>query len=194
ALMFTGVSVHHTTFLTTDGFPSTGFIGAEFTLAVPGSASDYTWNNGGNAWTAVDNTGRVTFTAKGNSTPVTITATPKAGGAPLTYTFTVSSWFINNGSTTMNWNDASAWCTAQRTTQPTRVQLTQGEDTRGIGALWSEWGDMGYYSSSGFFSANAWTSEAGDGVGYHYRVLLSDGYVHSDTDRFALYVVCRQGL
>ncbi|EMR7683814.1 hypothetical protein WKA22_004001 [Yersinia enterocolitica] len=142
----------------------------------------------------MDNTGKVTFTAKGNSTPVTITATPKAGGAPLTYTFTVSSWFINNGSTTMNWNDASAWCTARGTTQPTRVQLIQGIGTRGIGSLWSEWGNMGNYTGSGFLSIYYWTSVAGS-IGHHDLVFLSSGSIASNIDSYdGGYVVCRQGL
>ncbi|HDL6960682.1 TPA: hypothetical protein PXM37_004365, partial [Yersinia enterocolitica] len=126
--------------------------------------------------------------------PVTITATPTAGGAPLSYTFTVTDWFINNGGTEMTWSDAANWCTNQSATQPTLAQLTQGSNTRGVGSLWSEWGPMGIYSSSGFLSSYYWTSEADD-IGYHYRVNLYRSNVYSDNDDSAnFYVVCRQGL
>ncbi|EMR7683659.1 hypothetical protein WKA22_003839 [Yersinia enterocolitica] len=188
----------------TNGFPSTGFIGAEFTLEVAGMAADYTWSNGGNAWTTVDNTGKVTFTAKGDLIPVTITATPKAGGAPRTYTFTVGSWFINNGSTTMKWFETFAWCTSQAATPPTRAQLTQGTSTRGVGSLWSEWGEMGNYGNSGFSSSIGrhfnWTTESA-GPDSNYLVNLNDGSEgrggSTDASPFAssnIYVVCQQGL
>ncbi|MEX2954835.1 hypothetical protein AB4K01_26960, partial [Serratia fonticola] len=99
---FTGISVNGHTFGMAEGFPSTGFTGARFTLNVSGQASNYTWDNwdnSGGSWVTVDDSGNVSFTAKGNSTPVTITATPKGGGVPLIYTFSVNTWFINNGST-----------------------------------------------------------------------------------------------
>ncbi|MFV8808536.1 hypothetical protein ACNSPD_00320, partial [Yersinia enterocolitica] len=145
------------------------------------------------SWATVDGTGKVRFTQKGNATPVTITATPTAGGTPLSYTFTVSTWFINNGSNAMVWSDAAAWCTSQTATQPTRVELTQGQNTRGVGSLGSEWGQMSNYSSSGFGNGGYWTSEA-DGIGYHYVVFLNIGIVISGGDSFGDYVVCRQGL
>ncbi|MFQ6283722.1 inverse autotransporter beta domain-containing protein [Yersinia enterocolitica] len=191
-LPFTDIAVNGTTFAVDAGFPSTGFTGAEFTLNASGQASDYTWSSS-SSWATVDGTGKVRFTQKGNATPVTITATPTAGGTPLSYTFTVSTWFINNGSNAMVWSDAAAWCTSQTATQPTRVELTQGQNTRGVGSLGSEWGQMSNYSSSGFGNGGYWTSEA-DGIGYHYVVFLNIGIVISGGDSFGDYVVCRQGL
>lgn len=188
---FTEIAVNGTTFAVDAGFPSTGFTGAEFTLNVSGQASDYTWSSS-STWAEVDSGGKVSFTQKGTASPVTITATPTAGGTPLSYTFTVGSWFINNGETYMNWSDAAAWCTAQAAEQSTVAGLTQGTNTRGVGSLWSEWGRMSNYSSSGFVS-NYWTSEA-DGVGGHYRVSLIVGVVGSGLDSDTGYVVCRQGL
>ncbi|EKN6179140.1 hypothetical protein WKA22_004097 [Yersinia enterocolitica] len=187
---FKGITANGTTFTVNDGFPSTGFTQAFFALGVTtGSASDYIWSNGGNTWTTVDNTGKVTFTAKGNSTPVTITATPKAGGAPQAYTFTVGSWFINNGSTMASWSDASAWCTTQGAVQPTKDQVTQGENTRGIGSLWSEWGNMNNYQSSGFVDNFYWTSEAYDSS-HHNFVDLTIGFSDNDVNDNTFYSIC----
>ncbi|EKA7110280.1 hypothetical protein OL205_004369, partial [Salmonella enterica] len=190
---FTGVSVNGTTFAVNDGFPSTGFTGAEFSLMVTGAASDYTWSSSASSWAQVDSSGKVSFTSKGNASPVTITATPTGGGTPLTYIFTVGSWF-NNSLTFMTWANASTWCTNQSLSQPTRGELTMGLHTRAVGSLWSEWGDMGNYSGSGFFSHLYWASEV-NGVGNHYYVNLIDGNVLLSHDGSGLIrVVCRQGL
>ncbi|MEX2954810.1 hypothetical protein AB4K01_26800 [Serratia fonticola] len=190
ASKFQGISVNGHTFSMTEGFPSTGFTGAKFGLNVPGQASNYTWDNGGSSWVTVDDSGNVAFTAKGNSTPVTITATPKGEGVPLTYTFSVNTWFINNGSTAMPWSDASNWCTAQELAQPTRDDMTMGVDVRGMGSLFAEWGSLGKYSGSGFINLNYWTSEQSSS-GLHYEVNLYDGDVGSANNTYDYYVVCR---
>lgn len=85
---------------------------------------------GRSSWVTVDDCGTVAITAKDNSRPVTITATPKSGGTPLSYTFSVNTWFINNGSTFMRWRDASNWCAAQGLNQPIRGDLKR--DPMGI--------------------------------------------------------------
>ncbi|MBL5829438.1 hypothetical protein JBO46_25395, partial [Serratia fonticola] len=190
---FTGVSVNGHTFGMAEGFPSTGFTGAKFALSMSGVASDYIWDNGGSSWVTVDDSGNVAFTAKGNSTPVTITATPKGGGAPLTYTFSVNTWFINNGSTYMPWSDASNWCAAQGLTQPTRGDMTMGGNIRRMDSLFSEWGRMDNYSGSGFVYNYYGTSEQ-NSSDYHYYVHLGNGVVNSYNDTYLSYVVCRQGL
>ncbi|CNH94607.1 Invasin [Yersinia intermedia] len=199
----TGVSVNGATFAVGDGFPKTGFTGAEFALNVTGAASDYTWSNGGNAWTTVNSSGLVKFIAKGDSSPVTITATSKWGGETLTYTFAVKSWFINNGSTLMTWSAASTWCTNQGMALPTRLQLTNtssygssGTRQAGSDALWSEWGNMGNYSNAGFSISGQsyhWTSEAYDGS-KHFSVFLFNGNVSNFSNTGGDFVACRQGL
>ncbi|HDL6964654.1 TPA: hypothetical protein PXM28_004088, partial [Yersinia enterocolitica] len=189
----TGITVNGTTFAVNAGFPSTGFAQAFFTLNVTGSPSDYTWSSS-SSWATVDSSGKVSFTQKGDSTPVTITATLKAGGAALSYTFSVNSWFINNGSTAMTWSDASNWCTTQSAAQATRAQLTQGTNIRGVGSLWSEWGVMGNYPGSGFVSNTHWSSELSV-AGNHFFVYLNHGYVGYGSDSSNnIYVACRQGL
>ncbi|WP_390621341.1 YrIlm family inverse autotransporter adhesin [Yersinia frederiksenii] len=193
---FTGVLVNGTTFAVDAGFPSTGFTGAAFTLTTTASASDYTWSSNA-SWASVDSSGQVTFTAQGTSSPVIITATPTGGGNPLTYTFTLGSWFVNNGNTSMKWANASDFCTNQGLQQPTRLQLINvesGPGTRQAGshALWSEWGTRFSYSGSGFRSSS-WTSEA-NGIGGHYSVALNTGNVTSYDDTTGIFVVCRQSL
>ncbi|HDL6964622.1 TPA: Ig-like domain-containing protein, partial [Yersinia enterocolitica] len=193
APQLTGITVNGTTFAVNAGFPSTGFAQAFFTLNVTGSPSDYTWSSS-SSWATVDSSGKVSFTQKGDSTPVTITATLKAGGAALSYTFSVNTWFINNGLTTsMTWSNASNWCATQSATQPTPAQLTQGTSIRGVGSLWSEWGAMGNYSNSGFRSTYYWSSEF-SGTGNHYNVHLNNGSVTSFDDSYTFLVACRQGL
>ncbi|HFV9292161.1 TPA: hypothetical protein ACIAIE_001985 [Serratia fonticola] len=193
----TGVSVNGKNFAVDSGFPSTGFIGAVFTLEVSEAASNYIWTSSAPSWAAVNNSAQVSFTQQGDSTPVTITATPNAGGDPLTYTFTVRSWFINNGNTKMNWSDASNWCTNQSLSQPTRGELTQGSGIRDIGSLWSEWGRITNYTGSGFYSGYYGTSEISDNDfngSRHYYVNLYNGIINHYYDSSDFYIVCRQGL
>ncbi|HDL6960674.1 TPA: hypothetical protein PXM37_004350, partial [Yersinia enterocolitica] len=128
--------------------------------------------------------------------PVTITATPTAGGAPLSYTFTVTDWFINNGSTGMTWSDAANWCTNQSATQPTRAQLTQGISARGVGSLWSEWGRWDSYSDSGFVRNGYWTSEVNiDGI--HHTIYYLNGKVNDVNyldSNLGFRAICQQSL
>lgn len=187
------VSVNGHEFALGDGFPSTGFKGAEFTLVVAGVASHYNWSSNA-AWVGVDSSGKVSFTAQGNASPVTITATPKSGGTALTYTFTLRDWFISNGDRTMSWFGSESWCAAQGFSQPSRAQLTQGQNIRAIGSLWSEWGRIFSYSSSDFIGIYSyWTSEAVS-PGYLYAVALSDGRISASDDIDYNSVACWKGL
>lgn len=93
-----------TPFVIADGFPKTGFTNAQFVLNILGWAdvnvnSDYTWGSSHEDLASVDATGTVTLLKRPDSaTPITITATPPAGSinGPLTYTFTVETWFEPN--------------------------------------------------------------------------------------------------
>ncbi|WP_431225942.1 invasin domain 3-containing protein (plasmid) [Serratia sp. L9] len=71
-----GVSANGYNFAVGAGFPSTGFTGATFTLKMSGIASDYTWTSSAPSWVTVNNSGQVSFTSQGDSSPVTVTATP----------------------------------------------------------------------------------------------------------------------
>ncbi|HGY2267880.1 TPA: inverse autotransporter beta domain-containing protein [Morganella morganii] len=185
------ISVNSYSFTLSDGFPTTGFSGAKFKLTLSsGSAGDYNWSAGGNSWVSVDGEGYVTFTGKGNATPVTITATPKNGGRPLTYTFTVKNWFINDNRI-LNFQQVSDFCTNEGMSMVTPEQLTSGQYIRGMGALWSEWGRPANYSGAGFTSLYYWTSEI-SGSGTHYNVDMGTGMVSSNKDSGGHYPVCIQ--
>ncbi|HED3891823.1 TPA: inverse autotransporter beta domain-containing protein [Morganella morganii] len=185
------ISVNGHTFTLSDGFPTTGFAGASFKLTLSsGSAGDYNWSARGNSWVSVDGEGNVTFTGKGNATPVTITATPKNGGRPLTYTFIVKSWFINDNRI-LNFQQVSDFCTNEGMSMATPEQLTSGAYIRGMGSLWSEWGKPASYSGAGFTSLYYWTSEI-SGSGTHYNVDMNSGTVSSNKDSGGHYPVCIQ--
>ena len=81
-LEFSSITVNDHQFSVNDGFPTTGFVGATFTLNLKdgASASNFDWKvDGGAGWVSVNN-GVVRFTGKGTSSTVTITVTPKTGG------------------------------------------------------------------------------------------------------------------
>ncbi|PKH18415.1 invasin, partial [Enterobacterales bacterium CwR94] len=195
------VKVNGHTFAKNDGFPTTGFKGAEFTLAISsGSASDYDWVSDA-PWISV-NDGVVRFTGEGTKNKVTLTGTPKSGvGEPIKYSFTLKSWFKSNGLAFISWSDAAAYCAVQPDySQPTVQQLNglvsvdqEGiGGTRGtLGGLWSEWGDLSQYKSSDIVGDSFWSSEHEKGDNYYY-VYLNDGRTYSGSVKN--YVVCRKSL
>ncbi|OLF57968.1 hypothetical protein BTN33_17335, partial [Aeromonas veronii] len=193
--IMTGVTVNGEMFAPDAGFPTTGFTGATFTLNVSGAASDYVWTSSDPSWAPVDDAGKVSFTSQGNASPVTITATPTMGGNPLTYTFTIGSWFTNNGEKMGYLSEVSAFCRSVGLTLPTLAEVTLGERQRGVGSLWSEWGALGSYSGSGFFSDHYWTSEVESISGKNYTVNFIDGGSEPRLGSISWnYFVCRQGL
>ena len=199
------------TFGAGSGFPTTGFAGATFTVTgLPGgtTAADYTWaaqhQGGGNvSWLSLDQAGVVTF----NSTPsssekrVEVIATPKAGGQPLGYQFTLNSWFIHSGTTfLMDWSGANTFCSSQSGySLPTVAQVTNEsgtgayDPTRVVGNLWSEWGSVRNYSAAGFSGYSYWMLDQGSS-GEHYSVYVVGGYAGLNDDSYPYYVMCRQTL
>ncbi|WP_436910405.1 Ig-like domain-containing protein, partial [Enterobacter kobei] len=182
-----------------EGFPKTGFTGAKFQVAMKGNTannSEYTWESD-TSWVSVDSAGMVTFTSAGTGNKVTITATPKAGGTPLTYSFTLNRWFINNGSNTSNAADADAWCAAQPGgyATPSYTALTNVNTTTNIatrdgssGKLYSEWGTLTRYDN-GWLSFTYWVAES---TGSDRKVVrMQDGSLHPG---FIARVVCSRDL
>ncbi|ENG8909869.1 inverse autotransporter beta domain-containing protein [Salmonella enterica] len=181
-------------------FPTTGFTGATFTIVPKDSksATDYTWKSDASWVSVVD--GVVTFTGTGTGSKVTITGTPNSRqGNIIKYSFTLSSWFINNRSNIMTWPLANEYCSLQSGySLPTVAQMTISSDhtptrSRGTGALWNEWGNLAAYSGAGFSIQVYWSSEQ-KSSGTHYVVYLDDGLVGGSRDSISRYVVCRQGL
>ncbi|EBO8100957.1 inverse autotransporter beta domain-containing protein [Salmonella enterica] len=181
-------------------FPTTGFTGATFTIVPKDgkSATDYTWTSDA-SWVSVAS-GVVKFTGTGTGSKVTITGTPTSGqGKIIKYSFTLNSWFINDGNTLLTWSDANTYCSSQSGySLPTVAQITlhtnyTATTARGTGALWNEWGNLGSYRGAGFSGGNSWSSEQKNS-GRHYLLLQYTGHVYSYYDSSTYYVVCRQGL
>ncbi|WP_052489930.1 YrIlm family inverse autotransporter adhesin [Yersinia aldovae] len=157
---FTGISVNGHTFGKDDGFPTTGFENASFTLNMNGSPTDFVWTTN-SANVGVNGNGVVTFNNE-FSGPVTITATSNVDANVLTYTFTVTveNWFYPQ-QVGINWADALALCNVPGRQLPPLVgKMAQGENVRGIGSLWGEWGNMDTYGQlTSSPNGIAWTNQ-----------------------------------
>ncbi|KFF76754.1 hypothetical protein IY40_22340, partial [Serratia marcescens] len=206
SLTFEAVIVNGHQFPVSAGFPSTGFNGATFTLRLKdASASDFNWAANA-SWVNV-NDGVVSFTGQGTGSSVTITATPKTGGNVITYSFNLKKWFTNKGNQTMAWEQANMTCSLPRiddlTNSSSRVISMAGDawvwstsnESRAVGSLWGEWGDLGGYSGSSFLSYGYWTSEI-IGSDLYYGVFLNNGRVSAGGRDISSrgYVVCRHNL
>ena len=79
-----------------DGFPNTGYLGAEFTLTIPANANpnDYEWTSSV-AWLASQGAGRFKFISEPpvGIIGVTLKAKRKTSNVELTYNFTHTGWF-----------------------------------------------------------------------------------------------------
>ncbi|EMX2271893.1 TPA: inverse autotransporter adhesin YeeJ, partial [Escherichia coli] len=149
------VSVNGTDLPTTT-FPSQGFTGAYYQLNndnfAPGkTAADYEFSSSA-SWVDVDATGKVTFKNVGSNWE-RITATPKSGGPSYVYEIRVKSWWVNAGEAFMIYSLAENFCSSNGYTLP-RANYLNHSSSRGIGSLYSEWGDMGHYTTDAGFQSN----------------------------------------
>ena len=157
------VSVNGTDLPTTT-FPSQGFTGAYYQLNndnfAPGkTAADYEFSSSA-SWVDVDATGKVTFKNVGSNSE-RITATPKSGGPSYVYEIRVKSWWVNAGEAFMIYSLAENFCSSNGYTLP-RANYLNHCSSRGIGSLYSEWGDMGHYTTDAGFQSNMyWSSREG---------------------------------
>lgn len=205
-LRMTQVLVNGASFSISDGFPRTGFVGAQFQLVVGETSadnSDYRWQ-ADQGWVSVDGNGNVTFNSEPSSAnnSVTITAEHQTNGSILTYQFSVNRWFRNNGFNIMVHSQAVAWCNSQgggyalpgyrdMTDRTPAVQTGGSRDANG--RLWNEWGSMNRYSN-GWFSGNYWAKEmTSSSNGWHY-VYLGNGNLFSFPLDGATYVTCSSSL
>jgi Bacterial Ig-like domain (group 1)./Protein of unknown function (DUF3442). len=167
-------------------FPTTGFIGATFSIMPEGAApADYIWTSDV-SWVSVSDTGIVTFTGTGTKNKVTITAVPKNSiGKSVVYSFTVKNWYIGTGSMSDAWGDwdaADKYCKSQSGYRlSTASQLVNNinyipSDTRSTGALWNEWGDVTHYPDASVPPVS-WTLDIGPGSSTHYVTALGGGYL-----------------
>ncbi|WP_407182341.1 inverse autotransporter beta domain-containing protein [Citrobacter europaeus] len=185
-----------------EGFPTTGFKGAMFTIELKnGNASDFNWKADA-PWVTVKD-GVVSFNDIGTGSKVTITGTPISGeGKIISWDFTLKNWFINNGTTTGTDMDEASFCGSNFSKVPTIQQLNGSERSDGkrgtLGGLWSEWGNLTAFNGSGFVSTNPitdytgyWTSQYAAAT---YIVSLSNGKLGTIIGNFSEFMVCRKSM
>ncbi|EMO7724661.1 inverse autotransporter adhesin YeeJ [Escherichia coli] len=170
------VSVNGTDLPTTT-FPSQGFTGAYYQLNndnfAPGkTAADYEFSSSA-SWVDVDATGKVTFKNVGSNSE-RITATPKSGGPSYVYEIRVKSWWVNAGEAFMIYSLAENFCSSNGYTLP-RANYLNHCSSRGIGSLYSEWGDMGHYTTDAGFQSNMYWSSSPTNSSEQYVVSLATG-------------------
>ncbi|WP_229988291.1 Ig-like domain-containing protein [Escherichia coli] len=170
------VSVNGTDLPTTT-FPSQGFTGAYYQLNndnfAPGkTAADYEFSSSA-SWVDVDATGKVTFKNVGSNWE-RITATPKSGGPSYVYEIRVKSWWVNAGDAFMIYSLAENFCSSNGYTLPRADHLNHSR-SRGIGSLYSEWGDMGHYTTEAGFQSNMYWSSSPANSNEQYVVSLATG-------------------
>ena len=170
------VSVNGTDLPTTT-FPSQGFTGAYYQLNndnfAPGkTAADYKFSSSA-SWVDVDATGKVTFKNVGSNWE-RITATPKSGGPSYIYEIRVKSWWVNSGDAFMIYSLAENFCSSNGYTLPRADHLNHSR-SRGIGSLYSEWGDMGHYTTEAGFQSNMYWSSSPANSSEQYVVSLATG-------------------
>lgn len=170
------VSVNGTDLPTTT-FPSQGFTGAYYQLNndnfAPGkTAADYEFSSSA-SWLDVDATGKVTFKNVGSNSE-RITATPKSGGPSYVYEIRVKSWWVNAGEAFMIYSLAENFCSSNGYTLP-RANYLNHCSSRGIGSLYSEWGDMGHYTTDAGFQSNMYWSSSPANSSEQYVVSLATG-------------------
>ncbi|HFU7670490.1 TPA: inverse autotransporter adhesin YeeJ [Escherichia coli] len=170
------VSVNGTDLPTTT-FPSQGFTGAYYQLNndnfAPGkTAADYEFSSSA-SWVDVDATGKVTFKNVGSNSE-RITATPKSGGPSYVYEIRVKSWWVNAGEAFMIYSLAENFCSSNGYTLP-RANYLNHCSSRGIGSLYSEWGDMGHYTTDAGFQSNMYWLSSPANSSEQYVVSLATG-------------------
>lgn len=170
------VSVNGTDLPTTT-FPSQWFTGAYYQLNndnfAPGkTAADYEFSSSA-SWVDVDATGKVTFKNVGSNWE-RITATPKSGGPSYVYEIRVKSWWVNSGDAFMIYSLAENFCSSNGYTLPRADHLNHSR-SRGIGSLYSEWGDMGHYTTEAGFQSNMYWSSSPANSSEQYVVSLATG-------------------
>lgn len=158
-------------------FPSQGFTGAYYQLNndnfAPGkTAADYEFSSSA-SWVDVDATGKVTFKNVGSNWE-RITATPKSGGPSYVYEIRVKSWWVNSGDAFMIYSLAENFCSSNGYTLPRADHLNHSR-SRGIGSLYSEWGDMGHYTTEAGFQSNMYWSSSPANSSEQYVVSLATG-------------------
>lgn len=152
----------------TDGFPTTGYVGATYQIRIDGSdpsASDYTWTVD-KSWVTVSSTGQVKFIsepAQGDGS-YTISGTRQVTGETLQLVSSIRSWFTVTDPS-MSWTDAKSACEGAGSIMPTAAEVAPGDRTQQIGTLFGEWRNLvDLYPKPPYYQF--WTSTiVGNGTG-----------------------------
>ncbi|MCB5322457.1 hypothetical protein LH412_10510 [Yersinia intermedia] len=202
------VRVNGVSFALDSGFPKTGFSQATFQFWMNGTSasgnSNYTFATDPQApWVTVNPaTGVVTFVAEpASAQTVNITITDTRTNEVTPYSFTIDTWFVNNGSNKMTATQADFYCAGLGRGYGTPSYLkvtnaayndygTRAPDER----LWDEWGDVGVFSSSGWVSSTYWVLESKGSKRDNVYLGLTGGSLTSNLPSSLFYVACSRTL
>ncbi|GKX52791.1 hypothetical protein [Budvicia aquatica] len=206
------IYVNGTTFAWDSGFPTMGFVGAQFQLFMNGvnatANSNYTYTENGNqtwvdipASNASGTEGTFTFIGTPTSANKTLQliATNKTDSSDkYTLNITIGRWFVNGGAILRNGANADAYCTGLGdgySTPPYATMTNAAYGTSGtrapVAGLWNQWGSMDTFGS-GWVSYIYWGLEP-YGV-YRYHVHLGLGHLLSNTPAHSISVACSRVL
>ncbi|MCB5320409.1 Ig-like domain-containing protein, partial [Yersinia massiliensis] len=175
------------------GFPTTGYSNAKFQINASGnitSNTNYDWTSNETISTSVDNEGNVTL-IDSNVRNKLVKITARDNINAYRYEFKVTSWFISGSY--RKFSDAENYCSTNGMVIPSRDQLTQGTNIRGIGSLWSEWQKPTSWASGDANTAYWSNTQPSAMPGYRYMVniVTGDGTVPKVSDGANLeYVPC----
>ncbi|WP_145507727.1 YrIlm family inverse autotransporter adhesin [Yersinia hibernica] len=177
------------------GFPTTGYSNAKFQINASGnitSNTNYDWTSNETISMNVDNEGNVTL-IDSNVRNKLVKITARDNINAYRYEFKVTSWFISGSY--RKFSDAENYCSTNGMVIPSRDQLTQGTNIRGIGSLWSEWQKPTSWASGDANTAYWSNTQPSTMPGYRYMVniVTGDGTVPKVSDGANLeYVPCVQ--
>ncbi|AHM76692.2 hypothetical protein LC20_06202 (plasmid) [Yersinia hibernica] len=162
-------------FTSNKGFPTTGYSNARFQINASGnitSNTNYDWTSNETTSTSVDNEGNVTL-IDSNVRNKLVKITARDNINAYRYEFKVTSWFISGNY--RKFSDAEDYCSANGMVIPSRDQLTQGANVRGIGSLWSEWRKPTSWSSGDVNTAYWSNTQPSTMPDYRYMVNIVTG-------------------
>lgn len=200
------VQVNGTSFAFNAGFPKTGFSQAQFQFWMDGTSdsgnSNYTFAADPLApWVTVNSTtGVVTFTGiPAAAQTVTITITNTITGLITPYSFTLDTWFINNGANIKNWSNARDYCAALpgQYVITNHTKISDNSSNRiANGRIWNEWGrlDESSYPNSRWLSGQYWAAPTETITGEAYSLSTINGYISLRDINTQYYTSCSRTL
>ncbi|UVC31677.1 inverse autotransporter beta domain-containing protein [Pantoea sp. SOD02] len=166
------------------GFPRTAYPGASFKVHLKDAdPSDFDWDAGNTSAVSVDANGVVTIGDKSAAgKDIVITATAKQGGANTSYRFRINEWFNPVG----RQGPASylpILCNgSDDNDMPELSKMSLGTNVRGVGTLWSEWGNALPYMM--------WAKDESNGPSYNSYMNGSNGQTGFFSATNPMDIVC----